>query len=335
LFSIGLGGGIDEWEEALVSLTVEAGLAPFVDVATLHLADVASAPSVALADSGTIELGYEDEATEVAFTGQVEDVRYGVRGATRITATNGGAPLSKLRVNQSYEQQKAGEIVSDLAGRAGIDTDTVEDGVGFPFYAVDDRRNAYQHIAALARKSGYQAWFTPEGKLSFAPFAAGQPVQTFTYGVDVRSLEVTEAVPVMGAVTTIGEGAAGSQGQDAWSWLVKDPSSVEGNAGGGEPERQIRDASLRSGDAAQSLADGLADAAGLMRITGKLLVPGALAVAVGSTVETSEAPHDALNGPCLVRRVRHRFSKQEGFSTLVVFSKASDGSLGGLPGGLL
>ena len=62
---------------------------------------------------------------------------------------------------------------------------------------------------------------------------------------------------LVGAVTTVGEGAAGSQGQEAWSWLVKDPSSVTGSAGSGGPERLIQDASLRSTEAAQGAADGI------------------------------------------------------------------------------
>ena len=330
LFIIGLGGDADEWGQALVSLTVEAGPAPFVDVATLHLADTASAPSVAVDDSGTIELGYEDGATETAFTGQVEGVRYGVQKTTRITAVNGSALLSRLRVNQSYEQQTAGDIVQDLAGKAGVDTDTVEDGVDFPFYVVDDHRSAYQHIAALARKSGYLAYLTPEGKLSFAPFTAGQPVESFTYGVDVMSLEVTDAAPVVGAVTTIGEGAAGSQGQEAWSWLVKDSSPVKGSAGEGDSEREVQDPSLRSGDAVQSAAEGIVNAGALTKLTGKLLVPGAPGVAVGLAVEVTRAPQDTLNGLYLVTQVQHRFSKTKGFTTLIGIGKTGEGGLGGL-----
>jgi len=331
LFSISLGGDADEWRQALVSLTVEAGLSPFADVVTLYLAGGASVPSVTLEDSGAIELGYEDATIETVFTGQVEEVRRSVRETTWITAVNGGALLSRTRVNQSYEQQTAGDIVKDLAGRAGLDTDTVEGGADFPFYVVDDRRSAYQHVAALARKSGYLAYFTPEDKLSFVPFTAGQAVQTFTYGEDVLSLHAVEAPPVVGAVTTVGEGAAGSQGQEAWSWLVKDPSSVTGIAGTGDPERLVQDASLRSGEAAQGAADGIAGAADGEKLIGELLVPGSPAVVVGSAIEILDAPQDVLNGLFLVRRIRHRFSKRGGFTTWIHFGNTGDGGLGGLP----
>lgn len=330
VLEVSFGGSVDDWGRSVESIVTQAGLAPSVDAVEVYLDGSAQAPIVAVGDTGSVSLGYEDGSTELAFSGRVEDVRYSVRGATRITATNGGASLSKLRVNQSYEQQKAGDIVKDLAGKASVSTDTVEDGVEFPFYVVDDRRSAYLHIAALARKSGYLAWFTPEGKLNFAPFVAKQPVQTFTYGVDIVSLEVTEAAPVVGAVMTTGEGAAGSQGQEAWSWLVKDPSSVTGSAGTGDPERLVQDASLRSGEAAQGTADGIADAADEGRLIGELLVPGSPAVVVGSAVEILDAPHDTLNGLFLVRRVHPRFSKRGGFTTLICFGSTGDGGLGGL-----
>jgi hypothetical protein len=129
---------------------------------------------------------------------------------------------------------------------------------------------------------------------------------------------------------TVGEGAAGSQGQEAWSWLIKDPSSVTGSAGSGDPERLVQDASLRSGEAAQGAADGITGAAERAKLNGELLVPGSPAVVVGSAVEIVDAPQDALNGLFLVRRVGHRFSKRGGFTTLICFDSAGDGGLGGL-----
>jgi phage protein D len=333
VLEVGFGaGGADAWKRHLTSVTIESGFAPFADAVTLQLSAGAEAPAATVADPGTVSLGYEDGSTELVFTGQVDSVRHSVRGETWITATNGGASLSKLRVNQSYEQRKAGDIVSDLAGRAGVVTDAIEDGVAFSFYVVDDRSSAYRHIAALARKSNYLARFSPEDKLSFAPFVAGQPVQTFTYGKDIMSLQVTEAAPVVAAVTTTGEGAAGGQGQEAWSWLVKDPSSVKGSAEEGAPEREVDDPSLRSGHAAQSAAEGIASAAGLEKLTGKLLVPGAPAVSVGRAVKIADAPKDILNGVFLVRRVSHRFSKLGGFTTMIHISETGEG---GLLGGLL
>jgi phage protein D len=256
---------------------------------------------------------------------------------TRLTVTNAAAQLAKQRINQSYEQQTAGDIIRDLTSTASVDTDSIEDGITFPFYILDDRRTAYHHIANLAQKSGYLAYITPENKLNFTPFNAGQPVQTFTYGTDVLSLTVTESTPGISRVITIGEGAAGSQGQSAWNWLIKDPSAVQGSSGDGDPNRELPDASLRSQDAAQQAADGKAIASIQLTLTGSLLVPGAPLVVVGSAIEVTDAPQDVLNGLFLVRTIRHRFSKRDGFTTQIGFSKAGDSSSGGLGslGGLL
>jgi hypothetical protein len=233
-------------------------------------------------------------------------------------------------VDQSYEQQAAGDIVTDLAGRAGVPTGTIESGVSLAFYVVDGGRSAYQQVAALARRSGYLACMTVEGELGFGPPAAGEPVQTFTYGQDILGLELAQGTPVVGSVETVGEGAAGSQGQDAWSWLVKDPSAVSGSAGSGEPLRARQDGSLRSSDAARSAAEGWVGAVGLTNLTGRLLVPGAPAVVVGCAIEIADAPQTELNGSCLVRRVSHRLSKREGFTTLIDFSRNGGSGLGGI-----
>lgn len=328
--------GAEDWAQAVVSVAVEAGLAPAVDAAEVVVAASADAPSAVVGDTGAISLGYHDEGATVVFTGEVESVRSGILGATRIVATNGGATLSRLRVNRSYEKQKAGDVVGDLAGEAGVPTATVEDGIEFAFLVVDDRRSAYGHVADLARKSGFVAYMTPEGELTFAPLVGGQAVQSFAYGTDVLALEATEAAPVVATVTSVGEGAAGSQGADAWSWLVKDPAAVTGSAGAEAPEQLVSDASLRSADAARTAAAGLAAAAALHAADGRLLAPGAPAVIVGSTIEIAEAPGDALNGSYLVRSVQHRFLRGEGFTTLAGLSK-SDGAGGllGTLGGLL
>jgi phage protein D len=327
----------EEWAQALVWLRLEAGAAPAVDVVELCLAAGPGAPTVASGDTGSVALGYQDNSTAPVFAGQVDAVRYALDGTLRVTAVNGGALLARLRLNQSYEQRSAGQIVQDLAGRAGVSAGTIDDGIDYPFYVVDDRRSAYAHVAALARASGLVARFTAAGELTFAPAFQEDAVQTFTYGVDVLTLHVTQGAPLTGAYQVIGEGAAGSQGQDAAFWLVKDPQSVTARSGDGDPFRQTAAASLRSADAVQSAADGALSAAQRADTTGRLVVAGAPAVTVGSVVKVAGAPQDALNGPCHVLGVRHYYAKHAGFTTHILFGKASAGA-GGLlsaAGGLL
>lgn len=328
------GGASDPWREHLVALSVRCGLAPAVDAAEIWLTPDPQAPSVALGDAGSVQLGYADAAPQPVFTGTVTGVRRAVAGPVRLTATAGGAALARLRVNQGYEGRAAGDVVRDLAGRAAVATGTIEDGIDLPFYAVDDRRSGWEHVAALARASGFLAFLTPAGELTFAPPASGGPVQTFTYAEDVLALAVRTADPVFTAVTAAGEGAAGSRGKEAWSWLAKDPSAVQAKAGDGAPARLLSAPALRSAGAAQTAAAAVADAAARRAVTGTLLVPGAPAVTAGSTIAIAGAPRDELNGTYLALAVRHRLGQREGFVTRIDFSRTGRSGGGGLLGTL-
>jgi len=356
IFEIAFGGGVDAWKQALVSLTLDLGLGPAVDVAEMvfavggakadggGLAGAAASltgggdasPESALGEQGEIALGYEDEGAETLFSGTINSVSRGLGGSVRLTAVNGGSALARLRLNQSYEQQAAGDLVSDLAAKAGVSTGSVEAGIDLAFLVVDDRRSAYRHIAALAERCGFLALFEPSGDLRFAP-PAEEVVQTFTYAVDILALEVAEREPLVAGAVRFGEGAAGSSGQDAWPWLVGDPAAVTGEAGA-DPNWARADGALRAADSATSAAAGRLQAASFENVTGRLWVPGAAKVGPGSTVEISAAPHDLRNGKFLVRQVRHRYTKRGGFTSLLRLSKAGEGGFGlvlGALGGLL
>ncbi|MCC6166170.1 MAG: hypothetical protein IT329_02985 [Caldilineaceae bacterium] len=330
-------GGDDPWATALVAIQIDSYLAPGVDVAMLYLANEARAPGVALGDPGSIELGYGDGGNVLVFTGHVDAVRTHLAGATRITLVNSSATLARRRIDQSYQQQSAGAIVNDLIGQCGVAAGDVEDGSDYPFYVVDAPRTVYQHIARLAQRSGYAAWITAEDKLQFAPAAADSAVQTFTYAQDLLAVHLVEGAPLAGVMLT-GEGAAGSQGSDAWPWLIKDAAAVQKSAGEEAGARPLVDAALRSGDALETAAAAyLAEQGGS---AGRLIVPGTPDVTVGTAVEIAGAPQDALNGLHLVTRLRHRYDKGRGFVTELALRRAGEsaGGLGGLAalaGGLL
>ena len=322
-----------DWRQSVLAIRIESGLAPFVDQAEVVVTATAHSPSAAVGDAGSISLGYQDSSTDKVFTGKVISVRRTLPGRTHIVASTGAAKLASMRLNRSYEQLSAGDILNDLIGTSGVNTDSTEDGVKYSFYVVDDRRNVWQHIALLARKNDYLAWFSTEDKLNFKPFVAGQPVQTFNYGHDILALELTETLPVIGAVTSVGEGAAGSNGQDAWNWLAKDVSSLQAQSGAGDPARLVSDGSLRSADAASKAAEGIVSAAKRARVQGRILVPGAQAINAGSTFAIAQAPQDSLNGTSLAKRVVHRYDKGTGFVSAIFFSNVGAGA--GAGGGLL
>jgi len=306
----------NDWGRALSLVTVELGAAPAVDAVEVAIAPGQHAPAVALGDTGSVSLGFAGALVPV-FSGAVASVVRSVNGAARIVATNAGGALARLRVNKSYEQLSAGRIVSELASGAGL-TVTAADGVSFPYYVVDDSRSAWAQVAALARVCGFFATVDARGSLLFEP-AQTTPVKTFTYGVDVLALRAAESAPSFGKVTVVGEGAAGSQGSDAWSWLLKDAAAVTATAGSGQPERLAQDSSLRSKSAAQTAADAASARAKSLAGTGRLVVPGTPEVVPGSSVEIKGAPDAKLNGVRTVHVVRHRFAKSAGFVTTIDF----------------
>src|SRR5439155_3496752 len=260
--------------------------------------------------------------------------RSNARG-TRLVATNGSASLAALRVDQSYERRSAGEVVTDLAGRAGASTGTIEDGIDLPAFVADGSRSAWSLVAALAARCGFLAVVTGDGDLAFGPIDPGGPVRTFTAGQDIVAIVGGPRRQLVGSVTVVGEGAAGSKGDDAASWLVKDPGALRTSSGAGDLGRFRSDPALRSADASTSASSGLATLAGLSDAALHLLVTGAPEVRPGTSVTVAGAG-DGLDGTYLVVGVRHRFAHGRGLDTtldLALLGGAGGGA--GAGGGLL
>ena len=314
-------GSTDDWARSLSTVSVDAGLAPGVDAAEVVFSSRGDAPTVALGDTGSVSLGFEDAGRAAVLKGAVHAVHHTVAGKTRVVACNGGAVLAAFRHDQGYEQQSAGDIVRDLATKASVDAAAIDDGPSLPYYVIDSRSTAWEHVARLAALSGFAAWFAADGGLHFGPLQAGSPAQTFTYGQDILELDAREAPPLPSEVMVVGEGAAGSQGSDAWSWTVRNSQSVARTAGSGGPTLLLQLGALRSADAVNGAALGFAATAKLGALTARLLVPGAPAAAVGSTVAVAGAPDGTLNGSWVVRGVRHRLVKARGYTSLLLLAK--------------
>ena len=336
---IGLGGdSVDPWQRSLMEVISESQLAPAVDQLTLQIAQDSQSPTYEIEDEGDVQLGYADDQLYPVFTGMITRIQRSLLNIATITVCNAGYVLSQWRINESFEQQSAGDIVESLASTAGVETDTIEPGIDFPFYVVDDGKNLYQHIAELAEKSGLYAYIGSDGKLNFTSPPDSEAVKTFTYGVDILAIKTSRRKHTVDQVSAIGQGAAGSQGADAWDWLLKDPQSVTANAGSGSNTRVISDPSLRSSDAAQQAAAAKSFLIKQQSNKLRMTVVGAPQVLAGSRVEITDVPDDLFNGAGVVESVRHTYSKQAGFVTdLVVLMDSDDNSLdllGGL-GGLL
>lgn len=331
MFELDLGGSSEAWNQSLISLRLETGFAPAVDVlCAVFGAGAAESPQPALGDRCTLSLGYQDSGLTQVFAGSLIGLRQTLDGCTRVEVANGGADLARLRGNWSYTQSAAGDLVSDLADQAGVDTAEIEDGADFAFRALGDGMTALEHIAELARLSDMVAYFDAEGGLFFGPLAPGEAVAEFSYGVDLLALDFHQRTPTVSGRRVHGEGAAGAQGQDAWCWLSKSADALKGEAGEA-PFAARADGGLREKAAIDSAAAGWLAATDIAD-RARLVVPGTPAALPGKAITLKDLPNADANGTWLVLAATHRLAKGQGFTTtLELRSLAGAGfSLGGL-----
>ena len=268
-------------------------------------------------DEVTIQIGYEEDLKDV-FKGTVDGVRPGVSDVT-VRGLNTATKLLELRVNQVYFNRNAGEIVKDLANKAGIKPDA-SDGVKFSVYYLDDSKNAHEHIRELAQKCGFDAYMTPEGNLVFKKYTKGT-VHALEYGVNVIEAEVQEDRPTVKSVMVQGESASSFKGADSWPWLTKKEVSgtKEGTSSTGA-EILVQDASIKETGAAGDMAGALMD--NISRtFSGTVKIVGDAGIKLGETVEIKGMSNSKMNGEFQVRSVEHYISKASGFTTQIGWSK--------------
>jgi phage protein D len=271
-------------------------------------------------DAAAIELGW-DGATSAVFTGTVDRIS---RGITHLEASCSGAQmkLMRSRTDQVFVSQNAGQVVTALAGTAGVPTDTVEDGIDLPIYFADSARNLYAHCFGLSRLCGFDLFTTAAGSLVFSSFSTTSADHTFRYGADILSVNIERTVPLDG-VTVVPESPASSAGDETASWLVKDSSAHEGTSGSGADTLLLSDPLLRTRDAAESAAKARLYFSQRDSVTGELELAGAPDVDLGETVQLDGVPGDDIDGLYQVMGVTHWLDSRRGFRTTVY--------LGGMP----
>jgi len=268
-------------------------------------------------DEISIEIGYGDELKEV-FKGAVDSAIPGISGV-RVRGLNPATKLLELRVNNAYMDSKAGDIVNDLAGKAGVKTDEVSDGIKFPVYYLDDGKNAHEHILELARKCGFDVYMTPENKLVFKAYERSDP-HALEYGVNIIEADVQEDRPVVKSVVVLGEGASSFKGAESWHWLTKKLVSGSQKSDLKGAELLIQDPSVKDSDAAAIVADSLLQEM-TKTLCGTVKILGDAGVKLGDTIEIKGMGNSKMNGEFQVRSVEHEVSKATGFTTLIGWRK--------------
>jgi phage protein D len=269
-------------------------------------------------DEARVELGYADNGgVELVLTGKVVAVEPNL-STTRVVGFSGADALLRTFVEQTYENQTAGRIVSDLAGRAGLPVESAQDGALLPAYVVDGRRSVYLHMQELAALVGCDLYVNSDGRLVFEQFFNGKHVHLFEYAKHVLELDVLRTPPLAGLVEAWGESPTQAKGNKAWAWLTTDFGGSKGTAGSGALLLIERPA-LRTADAARTAAEAAHKNIQRRTVRGRVLTTGRPQIRLGDAINFTGLPDETLNTSFQVRGVTHRITKPGGFTTAVGF----------------
>lgn len=322
-----LGGGkiIDTTDEpqasTVVDLTVALDMDAPADSFTLVMGQVGSF-RVSRDNEVTIELGYADNGQLIqVMVGGVVSVAPGLT-TSRVVGHSAAETLLHTFVDKTYESKTAAQIVRDLADQAEVDVATADDGITFPAYVIDGRRNLYRHMRDLADLSGFDLYLNADNELVFEKFTGGNTIHVFEYAKHIVALEVLHTIPSAAQVEAWGESPGGGP-EEAWAWLTKDFSGSKGTAGSGEPKFLLERPALRTGAAARTAAGAAQTRIQRRSIRGRLLISGRPEVKLGDAIRLRDVPEENLNQTFQVRSVTHRLSKRGGFTTTVGFQSIS------------
>lgn len=267
----------------------------------------------------TVELGYDedDELTQVMMGGIVS-VEPGLT-TSRVIGHSMVQKLLRAYANQTYESKTAAQIVRDLADQAGVGVATTDDGITFPAYVVDGRRDLYRHMRNLADLSGLDLYINPAGELVMEKFTNGNTVHIFEYGKHIIELDSLQIDPSANQVEVFGESPGGGHAEEAWAWLTKDFSPNKGLAGSSMPTLLLEKPVLRTAAAARTAAEAAQRRSQQRAIRGRLLIAGRPQIKLGDAIRLRDVPEDPLNGDFQIRSITHHLSKRTGFTTAITF----------------
>jgi len=271
-------------------------------------------------DQAIVELGYADDTggLQQVITGSVVTVEPGLT-TNRVVAHTAAHTLLRSFTDKTFESKTAGEIVQELCSDASVDVEQADDGISFPAYVVDGRRNFFRHMSDLADLCGFDLYFNSHGKLVFQKFQSGNNLHTFEFAKHVVELKVVREPALAESVQAFGESPTSTQGESSTFWLTKDFGNSKGSAGSGSPELLLERSALRTSDAAQTAADSAEKEIQRRTLRGWVLALGRPQVQLGDAIKFQSMPDSTLNTTFQVRSVVHSITKYGGFTTRVGF----------------
>jgi len=268
----------------------------------------------------SLDMGWDDSTTPV-FTGTVQSLEFTFNEVHGI-AHGSQKDLVQTRVDETFIDQTAGDIVSALADRAGIETGTIDAGIRFPKYMAQGRISLFDHLHTLARVCGVDVFTDEDGKINFTKREAFTADFTFEYGFHLLDAKITRTRPSASSVQVIPESPASTQGEDTGSWLVKSSADTAATAGQGNTIR-FTSALCTTKEAAQTAAQSFQRDIQRRAVKGHIKIMGLPEANPGQVVELSGMPDGSTNGFYEISGVDHALDGIQGFlTTLYLWGQA-------------
>jgi len=321
----------DAWMAHLLSMRMTLACGDHVDNVVLHLLETEQTPATALGDRLQIALGYGDDGETPLFSGTVAQVETTLSGYRRLVLTSPLLQLAQGRLNGSFEEQSAGDIIRALLGETDVTAGEISPGSQYPFYVVSDRSPLLAHINVLCQQQNWLCYCGADGSLNARTVGEKPPVRTLAYGVDLLELRHWQRSPALAGVKVVGDGAAASKGADAWNWLTKETQAT-GEAGAGNVV--VSQGALRDNAASKSFAQSILADSERAANRVQLQTSAAPDILPGAPFDISGAPTEAANGTFVAERVVISYDQRSGFiSTIKAFNRAAGTGDGAGPGG--
>ncbi|MGF3498815.1 MAG: phage late control D family protein [Candidatus Methanosuratincola sp.] len=259
-------------------------------------------------EEAELKLGY-DGSLEKIMAGNV--ARADVMLNSVLISIDGiGSKLLRKRSNTVFLSNTSGGIVVALAQEAGVEVKELENGINYPYYAIDDRSNLLEHIVRLGRLCGADAFFDKDGKLIFRRPGGGKE-HRFAYGKDLLEIWAIRKGPAYDGVAVFGESPVSSKGAETYHWTAKEELKT---TKGGERALIITEPSLKSSESAEKAGEALLEASKYTVIL-NVRSEGKPGIRVGDTITLEGFDDREIDGSHEVTRVEHTLSASSGFTS--------------------
>lgn len=261
-----------------------------------------------------LDMGWGDSGTSV-FAGTVQSLEYTLNEVHGIAhGTQKG--LVETRVDETFVDQNAGDIVTALADQAGIETGTVEPGIRLPRYLAHGNLSLFDHLHVLARICGVDIFTDEAGKVNFTKREAFTADHTFQYGVNLIDARITRTKPAVSSVQVVPESPASQEGTEAASWFVKSSQQIAATTGQGNT-RRFTSALCATKEAAQTAATAYQRDIQRRSVKGQIMVMGLAGALPGQVAQLKQMPDETLNGMYEISGVDHCLDGISGFQTTI------------------